>query len=706
MNVANQNIQRCFATQGDFGAIHAVHNRITSGGGVGGFHQTPGNHPHLHETQAHLVRQFKPVENSAFANAQLSQRFIRETHLSVHSKYIVKACAKLRFYSGLAMLLFATQLHAQVLDNGFLTGRYGFRQLLLSTNTSGQPIEARSMVGIISFDGRGSFSFQGTRNVGNNLSATFTGGGSYSVSPAGITTMSSPLDLNSLLNLRLANQLLLGSTTDSAGNTFDLFVAVPLPSSPSSNATLSGNYVGVSLEIPNGIFFNVKNAFFRMTANGQGSFGLANTTGQTSQQGRRVLTQSLGPVTYSLSNDGTGGISFPLSAPQTTATQLVLGDKQSFISNNGDYIVGGSTSQGAHDFFFAMRSNTTTSSPQSFSGLYFGAGMRIDNSRPFSFVGAVNGLGTGKAVWTRRTRQTEGNTDTTAINDYTLAADGVGSMLNNRFALGVNNNIFISAGVSFVDSDNYEIIIGGRSRNLLGTGVFVNPAGVLNGASFAPVGNPISPGQFVTLFGSGLGPASPLVAPSTPFPTTLGGISVTIQGRQAPLYFVSANQISALVPFATSGTSAEVVVRQGSVESNRVLVPVSRTSPGIYSTTQNGIGGGAILKSDFSLVSATNAARRGDTVLIYLTGLGALNPALADGAAAPTTSLLRVTDTVNVYIGGVRATVSFAGAAPGFAGLYQLNVVVPATAPLGSAVPLAIETSSAFHDMVDIAIQP
>ncbi len=626
--------------------------------------------------------------------------------MSVHSKYIVKACAKLRFYSGLAIVLFATQLHAQVLDNGFLSGRYGFRQLLLSTNTGGQPIEARSMVGIISFDGRGSFSFLGTRNVGNSFAASFSGNGSYTVSPAGTTSMTSPLDSNSQLNLRFSGGLLTGSTTDSAGNVFDLFVAVPISIATTSNLTLNGNYVGVSLDVPNGLFFNVKNTFFRMTSNGLGSFGFATVTGQTAQQGRRVLSQSLGPVAYSMAPDGTGGINFPLSSPFTAQTQLLIGDKQIFVSNNGDYLVGGSTSQGAHDFFFAMRASTTSLTNQDFSGLYFGSGLRIDSSKPSSFVGAVNALGNGRAVWSRRNRQVEGIVDSTAVNSYSISADGVGSILNNRLAVGSNGNVFIAAGVSLVDSDAYEITIGAKARSLNGTGIFINPAGVLNGASFAPVANPIAPGQFVTIFGTNLSTSAPIVAAATPFPLSLGGVIVTIQGRAAPIYFVSANQISALVPFATSGPTADIVIRQGNVESNRVVVPVSRTSPGIYSLTQNGIGPGAILKSDFSVVSSTNAARRGDTVLIYLTGLGALNPTLADGAAAPTTSLLRVTEAVNVYIGGVRATVSFAGAAPGFAGLYQLNVVVPASAPVGSAVPLAIETSNAFHDMVDIAIQP
>lgn len=705
MLVPDQYAEAGFPSEGDFRSIHAIDCRVTGRRHMGRLYQTPGDHAHLHQAQARFIGKREPLQDRRVADSELSQRFCGETHLSLQLKYTWMAYLKLPFYNCLVIWLFATQLQAQVLDNNFLSGRYGFRQLLISTNSAGQPIEARSLVGVLSFDGRGSFSFQGTRNTGNSAPAPFSGAGSYAVSPSGLTTMTNPLDLNSSLNARLASGMLLGSTTDSTGNLFDIFAAVPLPSQTVSNAILTGSYAGISIELPNGLFNNVKNSFLRFTANGQGSLGQITTSGQAVSNGKRVLQQSIGPSTYSIANDGSGQVIFPTTAPFPAATQLLLGDKQVYVSPGGEFLIGGSTSQGAHDFLFAMKSAPANATVANFAGLYFSAGLKIEASRPSSFSGAINGLGTGKAVWSRRVRVPEGNVDSTALNDYNLGADGVGSMLNNRFAIGSNNNVFIGAGVSFVDSDNYEVFIGAKARDLTGTGIFLNPAGVLNGASFAPVGNPIAPGQFIGLFGTGLGPANPVVA-AAPFPTTLGGVSVTVQGRPAPLYFVSANQISALVPFATSGITADIVVRQGNQESNRVTVPVSRTSPGIYSNTQNGIGPGAILKANFSLVTSANAARRGDTVLIYLTGLGALNPPLLDGAAAPTSSLTRVTDSVSVYIGGRRAVVSFAGAAPGFAGLYQLNIVIPADAPIGSSVAVAIETTNSFHDMVDIAIQP
>jgi uncharacterized protein (TIGR03437 family) len=596
-------------------------------------------------------------------------------------------------------------LDAQVLDNSFLNGNYGFRQVLISTTALGAPIDARSIVGVVSFNGSGGFSFDGTRNIGTGGPSTFRGSGSYSVAPNGFVSMTNPLESSATLNLRLGSGMLLGSTTDSSGNIFDLFLAAPLPIGGVSAATINGAYVGASLEYPNGIFFNVKNAFFRFTANGQGTLGQVAVSGQTTQSGKRIMQQSIGPSSYNLGNDGRGTLIFPETAPLTPAAQLLLGDKQIFASANGQFLFGGSIQQGAHDLIIAFKAPASGATAANFSGLFYAAGLKTEQSRPSSFAGAVSALGNGRSVWSRRVRQPEGVSDLTAVNDYNVNADGTGAILTNRFAVSADGNLAIGVGTSFVDTDNYELNIAIKTRVLSGGAVFVNPVGVVNGASFAPTGTPIAPGQFLAIFGNGLGPAQAAVA-AAPFPTSLSGVSVTIQGRAAPIYFVSSGQLSALVPFATSGTSAEIVVRNGSQESNRVTVPVARTSPGIYSQPQNGIGAGAILKSNFSLLTPANPGRRGDTVLIYLTGLGALNPPLADGAPASTTVLSFVTESVNVYIGGVRATVSFAGAAPGFAGLYQLNVMIPNTAPAGNAVPVAVETANSFHDMVDIAIAP
>ena len=112
----------------------------------------------------------------------------------------------------------------------------------------------------------------------------------------------------------------------------------------------------------------------------------------------------------------------------------------------------------------------------------------------------------------------------------------------------------------------------------------------------------------------------------------------------------------------------------------------------------------ALLRADFTLISPTSGARRGETVQLFLTGLGAVNPAGRDGAAASASPLSVAIADVKVYVGGRQATVLFKGLAPGLAGLYQINFTIPANAPTGPTVPLAIETPDAFHDMADIPI--
>ena len=270
-------------------------------------------------------------------------------------------------------------------------------------------------------------------------------------------------------------------------------------------------------------------------------------------------------------------------------------------------------------------------------------------------------------------------------------------------ALGFQSNSFHTNGIATADSSNYELSFAIRAAAPTGSGVFISPQGVVNAASFAPVGAPLSPGGFFTLFGAGLASAT-TVAARLPFPTTLGNVQVQVNGVAAPLYLTSAGQISALVPLAASGSTASIVVINSGQRSNTVEIPLTRTSPGIFTIPPAGTGPGALLHTNFTLVSAASPARRGETLQLFLTGLGAVTPTIQDGAAAPGSPLSVVTSDVKVYVGGRPATVLFKGLAPGLAGLYQINFTVPASAPTGTSVALGIETPDAFHDMVDVAI--
>jgi uncharacterized protein (TIGR03437 family) len=187
----------------------------------------------------------------------------------------------------------------------------------------------------------------------------------------------------------------------------------------------------------------------------------------------------------------------------------------------------------------------------------------------------------------------------------------------------------------------------------------------------------------------------------------LGGVQVSVNGTPAPIYYVSSTQISAIVPFEVTGSTATLIVTVNGVKSNSVTVPMAATSPGIFSSPANGIGNAAALHGDYSLISATNPATQGEIISMYLTGLGATKPSVGDGAAAPGKApFALITGALAIYVGGVQVPANqiyFAGLAPTLAGLYQVNFMIP-NVPAGN-VGVAVQTNEGFTDMVYIAIQ-
>ncbi|MDQ6758822.1 MAG: hypothetical protein M3Z32_03010, partial [Acidobacteriota bacterium] len=185
----------------------------------------------------------------------------------------------------------------------------------------------------------------------------------------------------------------------------------------------------------------------------------------------------------------------------------------------------------------------------------------------------------------------------------------------------------------------------------------------------------------------------------------LGGVQVTVNGRPAPLFFVSAQQINALVPFDLTEDYATFRVINNGVSSNPVTVYAGNSSPAVFTQPPDGVSSAAALHSDFSLVNSNNPARRGETILIYLTGLGTVKPAVADGAAGPSRAPFSMITARAPFVSfsNVEGTVSFAGLAPGLAGLYQINVQVPNTANTGTQI-LSIDTPEALNEEATISI--
>ncbi len=203
----------------------------------------------------------------------------------------------------------------------------------------------------------------------------------------------------------------------------------------------------------------------------------------------------------------------------------------------------------------------------------------------------------------------------------------------------------------------------------------ISSGGIVHAASFALLPSDISaPGTLISIFGSNM--ASDIVEAKTlPLPTQLGNTQVLVNGIAAPLFFVSPLQINAQVPFeAQPGTTVNLVVRVSGQDSVPEPLKIEDVSPGIFTIPSKGTGPGAILHTDFTLVSSSSPAKPGEFVLVYVAGLGVTNPPVASGAGG---NAERTVNAVTATIGGKAATVDFAGAAPFFAALYQVNVIVP-----------------------------
>ncbi|HVP48894.1 MAG TPA: hypothetical protein VMT32_20010 [Bryobacteraceae bacterium] len=222
------------------------------------------------------------------------------------------------------------------------------------------------------------------------------------------------------------------------------------------------------------------------------------------------------------------------------------------------------------------------------------------------------------------------------------------------------------------------------------------PLAVVSAASM--LAGPIAPGEIVSVFGLGIGPVTPqggtldalgLVA------TEIGETQVQFDGIAAPLYYVQDSQINAQAPYEIAGKSTvDIEVFYQGRSRGKATVAVAAAAPGIF-TVSAGTGLAVALNRDGSLNSPIEPAPRGSIVTLYATGEGIADPSATDGkpAAEP---LPKPTLPVTLTVGGYPAQILFAGAAPGFAGLLQINARLPGPpAPTGNlAVVLRIGAAS------------
>jgi uncharacterized protein (TIGR03437 family) len=207
---------------------------------------------------------------------------------------------------------------------------------------------------------------------------------------------------------------------------------------------------------------------------------------------------------------------------------------------------------------------------------------------------------------------------------------------------------------------------------LAATALLAQPkiTGVTNAADYSLA---VAPGSLATVFGTGMA-ASTGGASALPLPTALNNVSVTVGGKLAPLVYVSAGQINFQIPSATALGTVNLSVTNAGQVSNVLPFQVAATAPGLI---QYGANHGVIQNQDYSLNAADNPAASGSTIILYLTGIGATSPAVADGTASPSSPLARPVVSATAAIGGAVASLAFIGLTPGNVGLAQANVQVP-----------------------------
>ncbi len=228
---------------------------------------------------------------------------------------------------------------------------------------------------------------------------------------------------------------------------------------------------------------------------------------------------------------------------------------------------------------------------------------------------------------------------------------------------------------------------------------------VVNAASFR-AGSPVAPGSLATAFLGSPITVEATLAEGLPLPAALAGVQLVVDGTAAPLLFVNAEQINFQVPSGvTLGAPVPVRLVVAGAESQSGTLTATAAAPGIVHNPQTGeavvLHGG-----DNSPVTGASPAARGEIVVLYGVGPGATEPPVADGAAAGGDPVSVPVGVTRAFIGGVEAETLFSGLAPGFVGLWQINVRVPRDGISAGAVPLLVTLDDVPANEAALQIAP
>lgn len=571
--------------------------------------------------------------------------------------------------------------------NHLLNGSFNFRQVsYAAANATGDLASGRALTGTISFDGQGHYTMPGATLITKTQSGTASqqipaASGTYSIAVNGYGFLSGIVCLSGTcpggrIYVLVAQGMMVGSSPEQ--NVNDVFVAAPVATTPSVTAAFQGGWTMAGVIPSIGASAGLSaDAFFPVTPDGAGHLGTVNLSGYFGVNGATPTAQTASNVTYAV-NGGAATINWP-------ANFYYNGPETLFFSPDGTFCFGGSPNN--PDLLVGVR-NPAAGATQTLSGIWYDAG--FDQNQYFlsqgyvefdTYYGAFNASGSRFVEADRMQNGVFGgaiSSNTTYLNPGNVTSGTY--TIPNAIQYALNNAGTVRIGAGIWPTMGLNIAL--KAPVFSGTGVYLDPNGVVNAGSFAPFTTGISAGEIVVLFGSNLA-AGTTSATTLPLPASLGNVKVTFNGIAAPLFYVSAGQISAMVPSGVTGPVVQVQVTNNGTASNLVDQFVYTTSPALFTIPSDGVSLGAVEHANGTLVTEASPAIPGETLQAFLTGLGPADPPVADGAAASASPLSKATTAFTAYVGWAKCTVTFAGLAPTLAGVFQVNIQLPAVVPNG-----------------------
>jgi len=606
-----------------------------------------------------------------------------------------------------------------------VSGTYFVREITFAgLNAQGNSLNtAYSLWGTMTFSvdssGDGSYTFTGQELVSTATggAAAFTSSGSYSVSANGMIVLTDPI-FTSDPDLGEVGTLGPGAfVVTQPGVNPTLMIGIPV-----GGTTLNGPWNVGYYDFHAATWTSIRSGYFSFDSDGSGNLGTLSATGGGTDLGNTQQSVQIPSVTYSFSGQN-GTINFGGAA----ASQFISGAQSFEVSQDGTLMLGGST--GDYDMLVGVQAAPVPGTSSPFNGVYFLGGYSTDQTMPGltlhkAFNGSMNAVASmGLGIEHQQYLFAGASSYQNSTTEITFPAGS-----STAFQAGDGYEYAVApSGAAYVavpaTNGHYGIMLGMHAPASVtnpGSGVWLNPLGVVNSASWAPVTNPVAPNELVTLAaGSNLAPSAmsaPIPTSASPLPTTLNGVQVYVNGAPAPLLYVSPTQINMLAPSSWYPGAGwyylTFQVYNNGVYSNAVRVLAANSAPGVFDFTGSATGPGIVRHhSDGSLVTGDNPARPGEVVDIYATGLGitSYQSSYPDGSPGGYSPLIFAW---HVYINGVEcdptvgsdyAGLAWSGPGPYFPGLYQITVTVPDGTGQGD-LPLEISLNEGYTVETTVAI--